>query len=87
MAARNCLVVKQGTKNGRLKITDFGMARYVGDDKVYKLTKATQMPIAWAALESLEKLIWTAESDIWSLSVLFWEVRASFSHYIFIAPY
>lgn len=76
MAARNCLVEKLPSgKNGRLKITDFGLTKFVGDENVYKPKSVTQMPVGWSALESLEQLIWMRESDVWSLGVLIWEVN------------
>lgn len=79
MAARNCLVEKAGQGLGRLKITDFGMARFVGEQREFKLARVQHMPVAWTALESVEHFIWTVESDVWSLGVLVWEVSGSSS--------
>jgi serine/threonine protein kinase len=74
LAARNCLVEQNGDKLLRLKIGDFGLAKYIGDSKMFKVTNATQMPVAWSAIESLEKFEWTIKSDVWSMGVMIWEV-------------
>jgi len=48
LAARNCLV----DKNGRVKVSDFGLSRCLQDDEEY-FTQTKQFPVRWWAVEVL----------------------------------
>lgn len=70
LAARNCLL----HKNNSVKICDFGLTARLklGQDK-HILDKERQLPIAWMAIESLEKKYFTVKTDVWSFGVVLWE--------------
>ncbi|KAI1899785.1 hypothetical protein AGOR_G00065320 [Albula goreensis] len=69
LAARNCLVDKDLT----VKVSDFGMARYVLDDQ-YTSSEGTRFPVKWSAPEVLNYTRYSSKSDVWSFGVLMWEV-------------
>ncbi|XP_065179948.1 melanoma receptor tyrosine-protein kinase-like [Sycon ciliatum] len=70
LAARNVLVADHDC----VKITDFGLAQLldVGSEK-FQHTSG-KMPVKWLAPESLEKLVFTHQTDVWSYGVTLWEV-------------
>ncbi|XP_055955247.1 tyrosine-protein kinase Fer [Patella vulgata] len=68
LAARNCLVGDQNI----VKISDFGMSREEGEYHVSQGMK--QIPIKWTAPEALNFGIYTTLCDIWSYSILMWEI-------------
>ncbi|XP_062514060.1 tyrosine-protein kinase Tec-like [Corticium candelabrum] len=70
LAARNCLV---GERN-RVKVADFGLARHVWKDDEYTATEGTKFPIKWAAPEVINYAKFSSKSDVWSFSVLMWEL-------------
>ncbi|XP_077981751.1 muscle, skeletal receptor tyrosine-protein kinase-like isoform X2 [Glandiceps talaboti] len=70
LATRNCLV----SDNLTVKISDFGLARYVGSQLFYKGKDGDAIPIRWTAPEALLQNEFTMHSDIWSFGVLLWEV-------------
>ena len=59
LAARNILL----DKDFSCKISDFGINQ-----------PFRKVPIRWMAPESINKLLFTAASDVWSYGVLLWEV-------------
>ncbi|XP_032383749.1 tyrosine-protein kinase BTK [Etheostoma spectabile] len=69
LAARNCLV----DGNGTVKVTDFGLSRYVLDDE-YTSSEGSKFPVRWSPPEVLLYCKFSSKSDIWSYGVLLWEV-------------
>ncbi|KAL6117927.1 itk [Pungitius sinensis] len=69
LAARNCLV----SKNNEVKVSDFGMARYVLDDQ-YTSSQCSKFPVRWSAPEVIKFSKFSSKSDIWSFGVFMWEV-------------
>ncbi|XP_041697521.1 tyrosine-protein kinase BTK isoform X2 [Coregonus clupeaformis] len=69
LAARNCLV----DTNGTIKVTDFGLSRYVLDDE-YTSSAGSKFPVRWSPPEVLLFCKFSSKSDIWAYGVLMWEV-------------
>ncbi|CAN9515179.1 unnamed protein product [Ophioblennius macclurei] len=69
LAARNCLV----DGNGTVKVTDFGLSRYVLDDE-YTSSEGSKFPVRWSPPEVLLYQRFSSKSDIWAYGVLMWEV-------------
>ncbi|XP_061901577.1 tyrosine-protein kinase ITK/TSK isoform X2 [Entelurus aequoreus] len=69
LAARNCLVSKEYV----VKLSDFGMTRYVLDDQ-YTSSLCSKFPVKWSAPEVIRYCKFSSKSDIWSFGVLMWEV-------------
>ncbi|XP_053735858.1 tyrosine-protein kinase BTK isoform X1 [Synchiropus splendidus] len=69
LAARNCLV----DSNGTVKVTDFGLSRYVLDDE-YTSSVGSKFPVRWSPPEVLLYCKFSSKSDIWAYGVLMWEV-------------
>ncbi|XP_068442027.1 tyrosine-protein kinase ITK/TSK [Clinocottus analis] len=69
LAARNCLV----SKDNEVKISDFGMTRFVLDDQ-YTSSQCSKFPIKWSAPEVIRYYKFSSKSDVWSFGVLMWEV-------------
>ncbi|XP_062240145.1 tyrosine-protein kinase Tec isoform X2 [Platichthys flesus] len=69
LAARNCLV------NDALvvKVSDFGMARYVLDNQ-YTSSSGAKFPVKWSPPEVFNFCRYSSRSDVWSFGVLMWEV-------------
>nr|XP_027794236.1 tyrosine-protein kinase TXK isoform X3 [Marmota flaviventris] len=68
-AARNCLV----SSTCIVKISDFGMTRYVLDDE-YISSSGAKFPIKWSPPEVFHFNKYSSKSDVWSFGVLMWEV-------------
>ena len=47
-----------------LKIGDFGLTRFVYDDKVYVRKHSGRLPIKWMSIESLFDDVFTSKSDV-----------------------
>ncbi|XP_034546337.1 tyrosine-protein kinase ITK/TSK [Notolabrus celidotus] len=69
LAARNCLV----SKNNEVKVSDFGMTRFVLDDQ-YTSSQCSKFPVKWSSPEVIRYCKFSSKSDVWSFGVLMWEV-------------
>ncbi|XP_069833695.1 tyrosine-protein kinase Tec isoform X1 [Dendropsophus ebraccatus] len=69
LAARNCLVNDLGV----VKVSDFGMTRYVLDDQ-YTSSCGAKFPVKWSPPEVFNYSRFSSKSDVWSFGVLMWEV-------------
>uniref|UniRef100_A0A8D2KTG5 Tyrosine-protein kinase n=1 Tax=Varanus komodoensis TaxID=61221 RepID=A0A8D2KTG5_VARKO len=69
LAARNCLVKESGV----VKVSDFGMTRYVLDDQ-YTSSSGAKFPVKWCPPEVFNYSRFSSKSDVWSFGVLMWEV-------------
>ncbi|XP_068181560.1 tyrosine-protein kinase ITK/TSK isoform X2 [Antennarius striatus] len=69
LAARNCLV----SHKSEVKISDFGMTRFVLDDQ-YTSSIGSKFPVKWSAPEVIKYNQFSSKSDVWSFGVLMWEV-------------
>ncbi|XP_062871436.1 tyrosine-protein kinase Tec [Trichomycterus rosablanca] len=69
LAARNCLV----NESNVVKVSDFGMARYVLDDQ-YTSSAGAKFPVKWSPPEVFNFCRYSSKSDVWSFGVLMWEV-------------
>lgn len=76
LAARNVLVSKDFT----LKISDFGLAKRLEYSQEFYDGQngdgqGRRFPIKWMAPESLNRLVFSTMSDVWSFGVFLWEVQ------------
>lgn len=70
LAARNVLV-----GDGQIcKITDFGLARDVFQEDLYRRTATGRLPVKWTAFESLMYGKCTTMSDVWSYGIVMYEI-------------
>ena len=60
--------------NKNLKISDFGMSRYLTADEVYINTSHGLLPLRWMSVESLFHREFTSASDVWAFGVVLWEI-------------
>ena len=52
-----------------IKISDYGMARFMQQSDYYRQSFERPLPLRWMAPESLEDQIWTTKSDVWLASL------------------
>lgn len=69
LAARNILL----TDNKVVKICDFGLARSLYTNDIYKKEGQGPLPIKWMAIESIKDRLFSIKSDVWSYGVVLWE--------------
>ncbi|CAH3154995.1 unnamed protein product [Porites lobata] len=73
LAARNVLLGKDNVA----MVSDFGLSRDVYQSGAYEqIDKQRPLPIRWMAIECLNGLAFTTESDVWSFGVLMWEIES-----------
>ncbi|XP_022081154.1 hepatocyte growth factor receptor-like [Acanthaster planci] len=71
LAARNCLVDDEFVT----KISDFGLSRDLDESDYYTSgEQQAKLPVKWMAPESMERLVYSTKSDVWSYGVLLWEL-------------
>ncbi|XP_071485624.1 uncharacterized protein [Diadema antillarum] len=70
LAARNVMVADD--KN--VKIGDFGLTRYVYDDKVYVNRRGGKLPVKWMSIEAIYDQVFTTKGDVWSYGVVLFEI-------------
>ncbi|KAI8775247.1 tyrosine kinase receptor Cad96Ca [Biomphalaria glabrata] len=70
VAARNILLFEHNV----VKISDFGLARRVGQGDVYERTRKGLLPVRWMSPESLFYNQYSQASDVWSYGVFLWEL-------------
>lgn len=61
IAARNVLVSSPTC----VKLADFGLSRWMGDDQSYYKASKGKLPIKWMSPESINFRRFTAASDVW----------------------
>ncbi|MEQ2172016.1 hypothetical protein GOODEAATRI_016587 [Goodea atripinnis] len=69
LAARNCLI----NENNVVKVSDFGMTRYVLDNQ-YTSSNGAKFPVKWSPPEVLHYSKYSSKSDVWSFGVVMWEI-------------
>ncbi|XP_054720282.1 epidermal growth factor receptor-like [Uloborus diversus] len=69
LALRNVLLQTPGC----IKITDFGLAKFLDVHEEYKAAGG-KMPIKWLALECIEHRVFTHKTDVWAFGVTLWEL-------------
>ncbi|XP_063161192.1 cytoplasmic tyrosine-protein kinase BMX isoform X5 [Candoia aspera] len=69
LAARNCLV----DADLIVKVSDFGMTRYVPDDQ-YVSSFGAKFSMMWSAPEVFNYTKFSSKSDVWAFGILMWEV-------------
>ncbi|XP_064622328.1 tyrosine kinase receptor Cad96Ca-like [Lineus longissimus] len=70
LASRNILV----GENRMVKVSDFGLTRYVYDDKVYVNRKGGKLPLKWMSIEAIFDLTFSTASDVWAFGVVLFEI-------------
>ncbi|CAG7825664.1 unnamed protein product, partial [Allacma fusca] len=70
LAARNILLAR----NKVVKVADFGLARHVYKETNYIKSQNCPLPVKWMAIESLLRLEFSTQSDVWSFGVVLWEM-------------
>ncbi|XP_078053199.1 vascular endothelial growth factor receptor 1-like isoform X2 [Augochlora pura] len=69
LAARNILLAD----NNVVKICDFGLAKCMYKEEMYKKNSDCPLPIKWLAIETMKDRIFSTQSDIWTFGIVLWE--------------
>jgi len=70
VAARNILV----TDSDNVKLSDFGLSRWIEDESSYYKASKGKLPIKWMAPESINFRRFSSASDVWMFGVCSWEI-------------
>ncbi|XP_071053792.1 focal adhesion kinase 1 isoform X3 [Onthophagus taurus] len=70
IAARNVLV----SSHNCVKLADFGLSRWMGEDQSYYKASKGKLPIKWMSPESINFRRFTTASDVWMFGVCMWEI-------------
>lgn len=70
LATRNILLFEQDL----VKISDFGLARWLEKDAVQEISLPTMLAVAWMPPEVIAKRVFTSASDVWSFGITLWEM-------------
>lgn len=68
----NLLVSSTGNKY-TVKVSDFGMAKVLGENSYYKSDNVT-LPYKWCSVEVLKYGKFSFASDVWAFGILLWEL-------------
>lgn len=70
LAARNVLLCRGNIA----KICDFGLARSMYKSHKYQKSIEALLPFKWLAIESMERQLFSTNSDVWAFGILLWEL-------------
>ena len=74
LKAKNCMLTSTDARSRIVKIGNFGLSRDIYSKTYYKAENNDPLPIGWMAPESIMFNKFSTESDVWSFSVLIWEI-------------
>ena len=64
-----CLIYFRLDENLMVKVSDFGLSKYLKEGEHYKLeNKKKELPLRWMSIEAIENGLFSAKSDIASFS-------------------